>query len=422
MVNKTVYAAESKDSPIQILGIMEASGLTFDYMYLLDMNDSVWPAKSSPNVLLPEQLQIDNKMPHADAERELSFAKQIDDRFNMSCKEIVYSFNKTDNERELSASAFAKGAELPANLFTLNRLNHVDLLYKQIPITICEDTPVPLVEKQARGGVAVLTDTAKCPFSAFTKHRLKITELPRARMGFSPQRRGTILHEALAYLWSKLISHQSLVALSQADEIDLITESIAHAFEVETTRETVNPTLIKIETSKLAQIIADWLVIEKDRPPFSVKSIEEAHKLDLGPFVISIKVDRVDQIQSTGKALPIDYKLGSAPVRNLHLADTLTDLQLPVYSLTEENLEGVGYASLKSDNAKFSGLADKESECVNRAAGVDIRASSVSMSEQVEQWKQRLQELAQGYVEGQVNITPSLASCEYCPSKLICRV
>lgn len=423
-LNNTLYSAESKDCPIQVLGLMEAAGLTFDYMYVLDMNDSVWPAKAAPTPFLPELLQIEHGMPHADASRELDFAKQLLQRFTHSCHTLVYSYCEMEKERELSPSLFVSGTPVDSKVFLLNHLNHVDLLYKQIPIKTIHDFKVPLQSSYATGGVSLLKDEALCPFSAFVKHRLKVSEMPTARMGFSPQQRGVVLHASLAFFWEKLKSHEALISLSQDQLEQKVNECIETAFLVETTKDDINPTLVEMESSLLSKTILKWLEIESERPPFIVHAIEKSEVVELGPLKIRIRIDRKDSIvDSDGdKIMVLDYKSGLALAKNIHMADTLTDVQLPICAVASENVDTVAYASLKPGAEILSGLADPDSVNVCKSRNNQIASAPTNMRQQVEEWRTRLESLAEQYASGVIDLTPSTSACQFCSGKLTCRI
>jgi probable DNA repair protein len=421
-VNNTIYAPESKGSPIQVLGMMEAAGLTFDYMYILDMNDNVWPPAAAPNPLLPELLQIENKMPHCDAQRELEFSANLIERFKTSCKQLTFSYCKMDRERELTPSFFVAGESIPDSDFSINSLNHVDLLYKQIPVNIIEDKQIPFPHKEASGGVSLLKDIANCPFSAFIKHRLKVRDMPVSTMGFNPSQRGELLHLALDNLWRDLKSQEALLALSDEAVNARIEVAIQAAIDEFTIQDDVEPVLLGLERSHLLKTINKWLNIEKERPPFIVESTEKREKLSIGPIILSIRLDRVDSIIDTGNKAVIDYKSGSASCSELFKEDTFKDAQLPLCALTQENVEMVAYGSLKRGYETMNGIADNDSITTTKNRHIKIREAKKSLAAMIESWKSRLVNLANDYIEGNIDITPSATSCTYCPGQLICRV
>ena len=52
-----VFQAETEQAPaIQILGVMEALSSPVDAMWVMHMNDHIWPPPARPNALLPLSL------------------------------------------------------------------------------------------------------------------------------------------------------------------------------------------------------------------------------------------------------------------------------------------------------------------------------------------------------------------------------
>ena len=49
---QTIFAPESRDAPVQILGPLEAAGLTFDALWFLGADDANWPAVARPHPFL----------------------------------------------------------------------------------------------------------------------------------------------------------------------------------------------------------------------------------------------------------------------------------------------------------------------------------------------------------------------------------
>ena len=54
---ETIFAPESEDAPVQVMGAYAASGQSFDAVWFLGATDTAWPAASRPNPLLPIALQ-----------------------------------------------------------------------------------------------------------------------------------------------------------------------------------------------------------------------------------------------------------------------------------------------------------------------------------------------------------------------------
>ncbi len=81
---QTIFAPESRDAPVQILGPLEAAGLTFDALWFLGADDASWPAVARPHPFLPRSLQRTHNMPHADSTADWKLAQQVTARLESS--------------------------------------------------------------------------------------------------------------------------------------------------------------------------------------------------------------------------------------------------------------------------------------------------------------------------------------------------
>ena len=55
--HETIFARESADAPVQVMGAYAASGQAFDAVWFLGVTDTAWPLSGRPHPLLPAALQ-----------------------------------------------------------------------------------------------------------------------------------------------------------------------------------------------------------------------------------------------------------------------------------------------------------------------------------------------------------------------------
>ena len=91
-------------APVQVLGVLESAGLEFDALWVMGMNDHVWPPSPHPNPFLPAALQQANGTPHASAEVELAFAQQVQARLLRAAPIVIFSYSRLAGERMLRPS------------------------------------------------------------------------------------------------------------------------------------------------------------------------------------------------------------------------------------------------------------------------------------------------------------------------------
>ena len=70
-----MFQPEAPPARIEMLGVLEASGLEFDALWLAGMSAERWPPRVAPNPLLPLAWQRARGVPRADAAHALAFAQ-----------------------------------------------------------------------------------------------------------------------------------------------------------------------------------------------------------------------------------------------------------------------------------------------------------------------------------------------------------
>lgn len=116
----TPFQAQTRGTPIQILGALEAAGLQFSGTWVLSLDDQTWPAAPSPNPLLPVDLQRRYNFPNATAERELAYAQSLTQRYLASAETVNISSAKWSNDCELSPSGIISTIPLSELLLVNN--------------------------------------------------------------------------------------------------------------------------------------------------------------------------------------------------------------------------------------------------------------------------------------------------------------
>jgi probable DNA repair protein len=72
IVRETIHQVETPDADIQVMGLLEATGLWFDHIRVLGCHEYAFPSEPSPNPFLPLSLQAARGVPHSTSERNLS--------------------------------------------------------------------------------------------------------------------------------------------------------------------------------------------------------------------------------------------------------------------------------------------------------------------------------------------------------------
>ena len=95
---ETLFAPESRHAPVQIMGPLESAGSSFDAIWFLRANDQDWPARPSPNPLLPWPMQRELDMPGATPALDAAHARRITERIALSAPTVVFSYARQSGD------------------------------------------------------------------------------------------------------------------------------------------------------------------------------------------------------------------------------------------------------------------------------------------------------------------------------------
>ena len=407
IADKTPFQAKTPDSPIQILGALEAAGLQFSHLWVMGLSDNQWPPLPAPNPLLPLHLQREHKMPHASATRELEIAEVLTRRYKQSAQYVVFSSAHGDGDNELRPSALIR--DIP--------LTHITSLLKQTTsglqsyyLQLQTDSALELIQdangpklaplEPVRGGSSLFKYQAACPFEAFARLRLGATNPDEPLMGFSPAERGNLLHDSLATVWNELKSSEGLATLDNEQLFNFvshITQTIISQVQARNPRK-LGKVYCDLEHKRLAHLLTEWLIGERTRPSFTVIAVEEDTEIDFAGLKLKLRVDRIDEF-ANGDRLLIDYKTGNASAKSWQ-GDRVTEPQLPLYAVTREDITAISFAQINRKQQKWDGLGELHDTSLSQE-GVK---PSENWPGQLHQWQAQLQKLADDFIAGDARV------------------
>ncbi len=421
---------QTADSPVQVLGPLEAAGLAFDHLWLCGLQGSLWPPAPRPNPFIPLPLQRRYDMPHATPDREWRFVERLTQQFLHSANRLIASYCKElEGVPELPSALLADWpqeavSEDPASLPP----SWIDMR-RRISLESRRVEPAPALDDDERhtlhGGSATLADQANCPFRAFALRRLQTRPLEDLRVGLSAAERGELVHEALFVLWGMLGDSDTLRQQEAAALRTQVARSAEAAIEKHgpRLRPLVGAAALDLERLRLDSLLAQWLQLELARPPFRVIDLESEVSVSLAGLELSLRIDRIDELQAGGRLI-IDYKTS----RN-GLADWLGERpkapQLPLYAIAGGTVSGLAYAELKPRQLRLLGLAeaggiDGVRSDIDKAVG---RHSAAGTWQQLlQEWQRNLSRLARAFEQGEAQVDPLRGACDYCGLPSLCRV
>jgi len=435
------FQVASDRSQVQVLGILEASGLEFDQVLLVGFGQMSWPQKNKINPFLPLHLQREHKMPGSSAEREYHYAKKLSNSLIQSSQQLVAtaSYDESKTQSDISG-LFAHFDKIEASQLISDddskQASNINLTITSERFKWISNDALDIPMSEIRGGAYLLSDYAKCPFQAMLKYQFRSKDYQAESKGLDPREKGSWLHAVMQHIWQQIKTQKCLNTFSDQQLTELVEKSVLRILnqEYKSIKQRLGDTLTQMEADKLIQRILQWLAIEKTREEFSIKHLEQPMSLDLGPFSLHFKIDRVDS-NSQGQIEIIDYKTGQC-----HLSSWFsvrpTEAQMPAYYLAanlsqEQTIASLQYAKLKTGDIGRLGLQVMDEQLVKLEDGEKRKDKNYfsklelsSADDLAEQWKASLGRLAQGIAEGYFPVSPKdiQSHCQYCDYGSVCRI
>ena len=371
---------------LQVLGLLETSGLAFDAVWVMGMVDGAWPPPARPNPLLPSDEQRKAQCPNASATIQLAFAQGLQSQLLQSSQAIVFSWPRTQEASELSPSPLIPPTSEACNLAAPDFVHWTREAVRESRFMLApaiEDAQAPPVTagEHVTGGTSMLRAQAICPAWAYYQYRLGAGKLEEPLEGLDSRQRGTFLHEALRYFWQAIKSSDQLRALTSSDRQQAVEQAVDIALSVhgqDPKKQPLKPRLRQLERDRLCRLIHGWLEVEAKREqPFVVLHTEKETKPDIEGLQVRMSVDRIDQLDD-GSLLVIDYKTGAAIDTKNWSSDRLTEPQLPIYASIvaspEGPVEGVVFAKVLLKEPGWAGLSHHD-KVLPKVLGLDSKAA-----------------------------------------------
>ena len=409
----TKFQVENEGAPVQIFGL-EPSGLRFDHLWVMGLQDEALPEPARPNPFLPLALQSRFHLPHATGEWQLAYAGRLINRLQTSAPDVLLSYPQREGDQELLPSPLI-AVSPPAPPLPTREL-WVDLIHAKAEAEALEDSHAPELPPGSApsGGTRILKDMADCPFRAYASYRLGAKSLDEAAFALDYRERGTLVHAAMEHIWGALKSHAGLCARSPEELRLIVAEGIAQACGKTDSLGTW------LESRRLQPLIEEWLTIERGRPPFTVLQAEKDRKVEVGGLTLRTRIDRVDELED-GSRVVIDYKTGRAKA-TAWVGDRPDEPQVPLYCATMagEPVSGAAFAQLRTGDATFIGVAERNSLGSMKAMK---ELKDQPMPKLIEDWRRVVDRLAEGFRAGNAEVNPKTPStCAFCRITPLCRV
>ena len=433
--DEMMFAPESQDAPVQVLGPLEAAGLQFDAVWFLGAGDLGWPVRARVNPLLPWSLQRELGMPGGDGERDTELARFVTRRISGCAPECWFSYAAESGEQHQRPSPLV--LELEVEEHGVEEIVGAAVVRSPVPVLrVADESEISAPPEQGlHGGADLLKAQAACGFRAFAEKRLFSGEVRERELGLNAMERGSVIHGAMESFWGEVKTQDALRRLSRDERGAELGRAVDEALGryAAGAGEGWARAYLDTERTRLMRLLGQWLEFEASRSAFVVNQLEESLRdVQIGPLRLSVRVDRVDVQMVDGEPMGevlLDYKTGAVRPADW-LGERPDEPQLPLYAVLRESagdgsqpLAGVAFVTLRpGEGMKMAGFVAQDGVLPKGTKGSKMEAGDLAA--QVERWRGVLEELARQFYEGEAAVTPKQypTTCRYCEQRLLCRL
>jgi probable DNA repair protein len=424
------FQSKTPEHSIQVIGLLESSGMQFDYLWVMGCHHEALPAHPEPNPFIPYEIRNKYSIPRSNPQRELKFTEQSLTRLLMAAPDVHFSYPLHEGDMDLEMSPLLK--RFPQDKKTpylsnrikdqVRAMNQLEKFTEPAFLQVTDSEKNQYGTQGISSGYALLKDQVDCPFRAFARHRLNSQRTPVAEIDFDNLDRGNLIHKALELFWDKTRNRKNLSNLSHGILEKRIEECVEEALKLCSQRTTGQTQFNKLEIERNVRLIHDWLLnIERERPDFQVLHNEEDVSIHLCGIKLSLRIDRIDEIPGKGLLL-IDYKTGREAKPAEWFAEKIRAPQLPLYATAQPPV-GLAYGHLTLGKPEFKGTADLPlGKLKNYDFAKDTGCST--WKELLSYWKNNLNRVADEFLQGNNQVLPVNKGepCLHCEFNSLCRI
>lgn len=355
-----------QETGIQVIGLIESRGLSFDHLYAVGLSAGCLP---QPVRHFPFLTEEEKKLVQgATVESQYLFADQAFKHLMTVAPAITLTRPLEEKGDPLSPSPFwPENEQRPAlNYWVEPRpawlrarwLCQAHEGWRHYPLSYPkEDKPVMPTPLPDSLSVTALETAITCPFKLFADTMLGLKPLDEPTTGIPPTERGSRLHRFFA-LFTNQMRHQGV---SPGDEQK--SRAILNQCLDQILAGVLDNPYWQIEKERWQGLLGIWLQLEKAREGEGWRWFsEEANFADLQisswPFMVHGRIDRIDINTQERKICCWDYKTGSIPpAADIHTNFLAPQLPLYLLALRRDKISlpvsfrglAAGYIAVKSE-------------------------------------------------------------------------
>ena len=443
-----VHIRGSEEAGIQVLGLIESRGLSFEKLYVLGLSDGSLPRPVRPLPFL--DMWERHKVRGATAESQYTFAQEAFRHLLACAPDITLTRPEEESAEPLAPSPFWAQAVAEETRHTVDLWNTPDRVWaraawlQQAKKGLERTAVFPPADPPVEGdllpetlSVSQLATAFVCPFRFYVDAILNLFPLDELILGISPLERGNRLHKVLA-LFTNRCRDKGLVGKKDRPAMEALLEACSdevlaygsgedllgqHSWRMEHCR-------WMGETKGVPGLLTQWLGLELQhldegwRWLFEESSFEGLTSPEW-PFSISGRIDRIDYHKENGLIL-WDYKSGEHPSRAA-VVEHLADPQILAYVQAAKERRIAGLEKELEPNIHISGgyITLKTPSAVTHK---ELITKGGDWDQVLKKWKKAVASLGKRLASGEFRAEPYPVSdyigqekaCQYCQYRPLC--
>lgn len=343
LAHKMVHVSGSEEAGIQILGLIESRGLSFDRLYVpgLSAENLPMPVRPFPFLDPTERVLIQG----GTAESQYSFASTAFNHLLAASSHITLLRPEYRDIEPIPPSPFCpdSGERAVADLWHAPDAVWARAEWLQKGKKGLEKPSEAPLDPSLEGeilptsiSVSQLETALTCPFKFLAEAVIKLTPLEPIIDGIPPQERGKRLHQALSRFTRRCREKTGISELNETALKTLLAEALHHVLS-----DVAADPLWAVEQrlwlggeDPIPGILTQWLLLELARIKDGWSWLAEETSFENlsdpeWPFTLKGRIDRIDR-HVDGEIFLWDYKSGRIPSKK-HIFDDCVAPQLPAY-------------------------------------------------------------------------------------------
>tara|TARA_B100001173_G_scaffold36183_1_gene28021 strand:- start:354 stop:2972 length:2619 start_codon:yes stop_codon:yes gene_type:complete len=361
LAEKIKFNQTSTFQNIKLISYDDINGMIFDNLWLTGLDNQQWPKKRKLQYFIASDLVKKYGMPDSSPENTVTSQSLLLKCLSSSASDVICSYPEFRDEMRLDFTNllpeedgdFSDGED-PGWFY-----GHYCNLNGSI-ITIEETLPKVENLEKLKGGTSTIQLYSQDPFSSFANGRLKIAQPTEYSYGLTPLMRGTLIHNAIAILFSEKPSTYDLKHWTKDQKKKNVSIAINSSYKriSDYFKEGLAES-IKFHEKRKSEIILNNLIdFFVNQSNHTIHSIEENINFTHANLLLNLKIDRVNK-SPDGKLHIIDFKTGKK-IKILDNKGNIKSSQLFTYAAAiKTRIESISYIFLSQDEISEEVITDQ---------------------------------------------------------------